>query len=222
MRRSIAARLAEAKQTIPHFYLTADVEVERLVALRRRPMPPRCRMPMASPRSSCRSTTSSSKPGAGARPGAGRQRRVGGGSHPALPARRYRRRGGGRGRPAHAGGPRRGEQTLARDFRRDEGFRRRARSCANSSPRNWRAAPAPSPISACMASASSAPLSIRPTLRSSRSEPAARRPVEAADGGVRFVSQMTVTLSCDNRVVDGAAGAGCWRRSGIESSTRSG
>jgi pyruvate dehydrogenase E2 component (dihydrolipoamide acetyltransferase) len=36
---------------------------------------------------------------------------------------------------------------------------------------------------------------------------AARRPVETEDGGVRFVSQMTVTLSCDHRVVDGALGA---------------
>jgi pyruvate dehydrogenase E2 component (dihydrolipoamide acetyltransferase) len=36
---------------------------------------------------------------------------------------------------------------------------------------------------------------------------AQRRPVEAADGSVRFVSQMTVTLSCDHRVVDGALGA---------------
>jgi pyruvate dehydrogenase E2 component (dihydrolipoamide acetyltransferase) len=36
---------------------------------------------------------------------------------------------------------------------------------------------------------------------------AARRPVETADGGFRFVSQMTVTLSCDHRVVDGALGA---------------
>jgi pyruvate dehydrogenase E2 component (dihydrolipoamide acetyltransferase) len=34
-----------------------------------------------------------------------------------------------------------------------------------------------------------------------------RRPVETADGGFRFVSQMTVTLSCDHRVVDGALGA---------------
>ncbi len=33
-----------------------------------------------------------------------------------------------------------------------------------------------------------------------------RRPVETADG-FRFVSQMTVTLSCDHRVVDGALGA---------------
>jgi pyruvate dehydrogenase E2 component (dihydrolipoyllysine-residue acetyltransferase) len=36
---------------------------------------------------------------------------------------------------------------------------------------------------------------------------AQRRPVEAPDGSVRFESQMTVTLSCDHRVVDGALGA---------------
>jgi pyruvate dehydrogenase E2 component (dihydrolipoamide acetyltransferase) len=36
---------------------------------------------------------------------------------------------------------------------------------------------------------------------------AQRRPVETEDGGVRFESQMTVTLSCDHRVVDGALGA---------------
>ena len=34
-----------------------------------------------------------------------------------------------------------------------------------------------------------------------------RRPVETEDGGVRFESQMTVTLSCDHRVIDGALGA---------------
>jgi pyruvate dehydrogenase E2 component (dihydrolipoamide acetyltransferase) len=34
MRRTIARRLVEAKQTIPHFYLTADVEIGRLMAIR--------------------------------------------------------------------------------------------------------------------------------------------------------------------------------------------
>jgi len=34
MRKTIAARLLQAKQTIPHFYLTADVEIGRLLALR--------------------------------------------------------------------------------------------------------------------------------------------------------------------------------------------
>jgi pyruvate dehydrogenase E2 component (dihydrolipoamide acetyltransferase) len=36
---------------------------------------------------------------------------------------------------------------------------------------------------------------------------AQRRPVEGEGGALRFVSQMTVTLSCDHRVVDGALGA---------------
>ncbi len=34
MRRTIAARLQQAKQTIPHFYLTADIAIDRLIALR--------------------------------------------------------------------------------------------------------------------------------------------------------------------------------------------
>jgi pyruvate dehydrogenase E2 component (dihydrolipoamide acetyltransferase) len=34
MRRTIARRLVEAKQTIPHFYLSADVELDRLLKLR--------------------------------------------------------------------------------------------------------------------------------------------------------------------------------------------
>ena len=34
MRRTIATRLIEAKQTIPHFYLTADIEIDRLMAMR--------------------------------------------------------------------------------------------------------------------------------------------------------------------------------------------
>jgi len=34
-----------------------------------------------------------------------------------------------------------------------------------------------------------------------------RAPVEAPDGSVRFVSAVTVTLSCDHRAVDAALGA---------------
>lgn len=36
---------------------------------------------------------------------------------------------------------------------------------------------------------------------------AERRPIERADGGVQFETRMTVTLSCDHRLVDGAVGA---------------
>ena len=52
----------------------------------------------------------------------------------------------------------------------------------------------------------SPPSSIRRTRPSSRSARRAARRREA-DGGVDFVSMMTVTLSCDHRVVDGALGA---------------
>ena len=34
MRRTIARRLIEAKQTIPHFYLTADMDAGRLIGMR--------------------------------------------------------------------------------------------------------------------------------------------------------------------------------------------
>jgi pyruvate dehydrogenase E2 component (dihydrolipoamide acetyltransferase) len=34
MRKTIATRLVQAKQTIPHFYLTADVEIDRILTLR--------------------------------------------------------------------------------------------------------------------------------------------------------------------------------------------
>jgi pyruvate dehydrogenase E2 component (dihydrolipoamide acetyltransferase) len=36
---------------------------------------------------------------------------------------------------------------------------------------------------------------------------AERRPVETAEGGVRFETRMTATLSCDHRLIDGAVGA---------------
>jgi len=34
MRKTIAARLQQAKQTIPHFYLTSDIVIDRLIAVR--------------------------------------------------------------------------------------------------------------------------------------------------------------------------------------------
>lgn len=36
---------------------------------------------------------------------------------------------------------------------------------------------------------------------------AERRPVETSDGGIRFETRLTATLSCDHRVIDGALGA---------------
>ena len=55
MRKVIARRLSEAKQTVPHFYLTIDCRVDKLLALR-------ADLNSRSDDTSCRSTTSSSAP----------------------------------------------------------------------------------------------------------------------------------------------------------------
>ena len=44
-------------------------------------------------------------------------------------------------------------------------------------------------------------------LRSGFRKAAARLGIEAQGGGARFVSMLSVTLSCDHRVIDGAVGA---------------
>ena len=64
-----------------------------------------------------------------------------------------------------------------------------------------------SPISACTACANSRRSSIRRTPPSSRSAPRSAARSRPRTAAVKFVSQMTVTLSCDHRVVDGALGA---------------
>ena len=58
MRRTIAARLTEAKQTIPHFYLTADFELDALLEVREQANDKVKQAPMASRSTSSRSTTS--------------------------------------------------------------------------------------------------------------------------------------------------------------------
>ena len=108
MRRTIAARLVEAKQTVPHFYLTADVLIDRLNEVREEANAAAPKDADGNPAfklSRQRFRHQGAGPGAAAR--AGRQCRVGGGPHPALPLVRHRRRGGARRRPDHAGDPRR-------------------------------------------------------------------------------------------------------------------
>src|SRR3546814_10479718 len=36
MRRTIARRLVESKQTVPHFYLSTDIDIQRMLELRQR------------------------------------------------------------------------------------------------------------------------------------------------------------------------------------------
>ena len=146
--------------------------------------------------------------GAGVAARARRQRGLGRRPHSALSAFRHRRRGRDRRRPDHAGDPQRREQNRSPRSPTRCAISPSARAAKKLKPAtNTRAASARSPISACTACANSPPSSIRRTPPSSRSAPRSARPVETDDGGVKFVSQMTVTLSCDHRVVDGALGA---------------
>ena len=61
MRKVIARRLTEAKTTIPHFYLTMDIELDALLALRATINAHAPKEPDGEPPSSSRSTTSSSR-----------------------------------------------------------------------------------------------------------------------------------------------------------------
>ena len=205
--RTIATRLVEAKQTIPHFYLTADLDVGRLIAMREEANAAAPRARTAARRSSSRSTISSSRPGRRRCSASRPPMRCGPGPHPALHAFRYRHCGRARGRADHAGDPQRRDRNRSPRSRRRCAISPNAPAPRSSSRTNTRAAPARSPISACTACANSPPSSIRRTRPSWRSAQRARAPVEAEDGSVKFISQMTVTLSCDHRVVDGALGA---------------
>ena len=103
MRRTIAARLPQAKQTIPHFYLTADLTIDRLIAVREEAN-------AAAPRDKRRQSGVQiiaqrfrhPRAGSGAATCAGGECRVGRRPHSAFQAFRYRRRGGARRRTDHA------------------------------------------------------------------------------------------------------------------------
>ena len=119
----------QAKQTIPHFYLTADVDDRRARQAARGGQRRRAEGPRRRARLQALGQRSRHQGlGGGAAAGAGRQRGVGGGSHPALPACRHRRRGRARRRADHAGDPAGREQDAVGDLERDEGTgRARAR-----------------------------------------------------------------------------------------------
>ncbi len=106
MRRTIATRLVQAKQTIPHFYLTADVDIGRLLGLREEAnaAAPKDRDGNPAFKLSVNDLIIKAWAAALQRMPA-RQCGMGGGPHPALPAFRHRRRGRDRRRAHHAGDP---------------------------------------------------------------------------------------------------------------------
>jgi pyruvate dehydrogenase E2 component (dihydrolipoamide acetyltransferase) len=207
MRRTIAARLIEAKQTIPHFYLTADVAVERLNAVREEANAAMSHDDAGKPQSRLSINDFTIKALALALvrvPAANavwaedrilRFRRSDVGVAVAIE--------GGLVTPVIRGAESKSLLDISAEMK-DLSARARLRKLK------------PAEIAGGVTAISNlgmhgvrefAAIINPPHATILAVGAAARRPAETADGGIRFLSQMTVTLSCDHRVVDGALGA---------------
>jgi pyruvate dehydrogenase E2 component (dihydrolipoamide acetyltransferase) len=207
MRRTIATRLIEAKQTVPHFYLTADVDMERLNAVREEANATALRDGAGKPawRLSINDFIIKALALALARVPAANavwaQDRI----------LRFRRSDigvavaieGGLVTPVIRGAERKSLLDISAEMK-DLSTRARLRKIK------------PAEIVGGVTAISNlgmhgvrefAAIINPPHATILAVGAAARRPSETPDGAIRFVSQMTVTLSCDHRVVDGALGA---------------
>ncbi len=207
MRRTIAARLAEAKQTIPHFYLTADVDMDRLNALRAEANAAMRPDNAGAPASRLSLNDFIIKALALALQRVPAANAVWAGDR----ILRFRRSDisvavameDGLVTPVVRGAESKSVLAISAEMR-DLAARARQRKLK------------PVEIQGGAATISNLGMHGIREFAAIISPPqatilavgaAARRPVETAEGGFRFVSQMTVTLSCDHRVVDGALGA---------------
>jgi pyruvate dehydrogenase E2 component (dihydrolipoamide acetyltransferase) len=203
MRRAIARRLTESKQTIPHFYLTIDLEVDALMALREQrnatlPSPATAKLSVNDLIVKAWAMALHAVPRANAiwaeesilqfnRADIGVAISVDGGL--VTPVVRS------------------AETKSAWDISRDvKDFAARARTKKLKALDLQGGASAISNLGMFGVREFSA--IINPPQSTVLAVGAVqRRPTETADGGVRFATYMTVTLSCDHRVVDGALGA---------------
>ena len=206
MRRTIATRLVEAKQTIPHFYLTADMDVGRLIAMREEAN-------AAAPEADGQPVFKLSVNDFIIKAWAAALLRV-----PATNAvwaedriLRFRHADigiavaldGGLITPVVREADEKSLTTISAEMRdlaerarnkklRPNEYQGGASAISNLGMYGVRE------FSAIINPPHATILAVGATRRS---------PIEREDGGVEFVSQMTVTLSCDHRVVDGALGA---------------
>ena len=207
MRRTIAMRLVEAKQTIPHFYLTADMDVGRLAAMREE----------------ANAAAPKDKDGAPAfklslndfiiKAWAAALQRVPAANAVFAGDRILRFKSsdigvavaldGGLITPVVRNAEAKSLTAISAEMRE---FAERARTKKLKPNEYQGGASAISNLGMYGVREFSA--IINPPHATILAVGASRRaPVEAEDGGMRFIDQMTVTLSCDHRVVDGALGA---------------
>jgi pyruvate dehydrogenase E2 component (dihydrolipoamide acetyltransferase) len=206
MRRTIAKRLAEAKQTIPHFYLTADMDAGRLIAMREeanaaapvKDGSPAFKLSLNDFIIKAWAAALQRIPAANSVWAEDRILRF---THSDIGAAVAI--DGGLITPVIRNAELKSLTTISAEMR-DLAERARARKLK---PNEYQGGS--SAISNLgMFGVREFSAIINPPHATILAVGATRRaPIEAEDGTVKFISQMTVTLSCDHRVVDGALGA---------------
>ncbi|MGE0628974.1 MAG: dihydrolipoamide acetyltransferase family protein [Hyphomicrobiaceae bacterium] len=207
MRRTIAARLVEAKQTIPHFYLTADFDLDALLEVREQ-------------------VNAKAKPGADGKPAyrisvndflikalaASLQRVPAANAAWAEDRILYFERSdvavavavdGGLLTPVIRQAETKSVAMISKEMR-ELAAKAKARKLQ---PNQYRGGATTISNLGMYGVREFAAIINPPQATIFAIGAADRRPVEARGGGIRFVTRMTVTVSCDHRVVDGALGA---------------
>ena len=207
MRRTIAQRLVQSKQTVPHFYLSLACDLGRLGEIRE---DAECRGTARQGEEACVEAVGQrfrhQGVGDSAAKGAGCQRDLGRGSHPSAPRERCRRRRGGGRRALHPRRARRRDEAAFGDLDGDAGPRgagpfAQARACGvsrrndggfQSRHARHRGIHGDHQPAAC-----DNPLAVGAGVE--------RAVVK--NGEIKIATVMSVTLSTDHRAVDGALGA---------------
>jgi len=207
MRRTIATRLVEAKQTIPHFYLTADIEIGRLIAMREeanaaapqdKDNKPTFKFSLNDFIIKAWAAALQRVPAANAVWASDRILRF---VHSDIGVAVALE--GGLITPVVRNAEAKSLSAISAEMR-DLAKRARAKKLK---PNEYQGG-ATAISNLGMYGVREFAAIINPPHATLLAVSASRRaPVEADDGSVKFVSQMTVTLSCDHRVVDGALGA---------------
>jgi pyruvate dehydrogenase E2 component (dihydrolipoamide acetyltransferase) len=207
MRRTIATRLVEAKQTIPHFYLTADLDAGRLIAMREEANAAAPKDKSGQPAFKLSLNDFIIKAWAAALQRVPAANAVWAGDR----ILRFRNSDigiavaleGGLITPVIRNADSKSVTTISAEMR-DLADRARQKKLKPNEYQGGSSAISNlgmygvREFSAIINPPHATILAVGATRRAS---------VEAEDGSVKFISQMTVTLSCDHRVVDGALGA---------------
>ena len=203
MRRAIARRLTESKQTIPHFYLTIDLDVDALLAVREgrnSALPAQATAKLSVNDLIIKAWAAALRdvPRANA---VWAEDSILQFNRSDIGSRDRRRR-----RAGYASGAQRGHEIRLGHLARREGFcgacpRQEAQGRRPAGRRQRDLEPRHVRRARILRDHQSA------AIDGARSRRRTAPPDREADGGVRFATLMTVTLSCDHRVVDGALGA---------------